>query len=136
MSKNMSWGDRSIIKEHTITEYKISYLQLIVKDKIEEAMTRLFKNFQNLQQEEFKRYASNLKEDLFESSKLKQEQINHNDKLLDIGELAEKFKVSKQTVHNWIKRRIITGKKMGKGRFFSVREVEESLEKKGFRHRS
>jgi transcriptional antiterminator len=136
MSKNISWGDRSIIKEQTITEYKISYMQLIIEEKIEEVLTRVLKSSQNLQQEEFKRYASNLKEDLFESSKLKQEQINHNEKLLDIGELAEKFKVSKQTVHNWIKRRIITGKKMGKGRFFSVREVEESLEKTGFRHRS
>ncbi|WP_198170103.1 helix-turn-helix domain-containing protein [Mucilaginibacter arboris] len=132
----MSWGDRRIIKEEIITEYKISYLEIIISEKIEEVLTRVLKGSQSLQQEEFKRYASGLKEDLFESSKLKQEQINHNEKLLDIGELAAKFTVSKQTVHNWIKRRIITGKKMGKGRFFSVREVEESLEKKGFRHRS
>lgn len=80
-------------------------------------------------------FVIDLRKDCSESAKLKKEQVNHKEKLLDIGELAAHFKKSKQTVHNWRKAGIITGKKMGKGRYFSVREVEETLNRYGINYR-
>ncbi len=51
---------------------------------------------------------------------------------LSIQDLATKFQVSKATVHNWINRGIITGKKLGKGRFFDEMEVKKALDKYNF----
>jgi len=53
--------------------------------------------------------------------------------LLSIQEVAVRFKVTKATIHNWIKRGIITGKKMGKGRYFDEKEVRDSIDRfKGY----
>jgi hypothetical protein len=46
---------------------------------------------------------------------------------LSIGQLAIRYSVSKATIHNWINRKVITGFKIGKGRFFDVSEVERGL---------
>ena len=48
-------------------------------------------------------------------------------KPLSIQQLADRYEVSKATVHNWMKQKLITGFKMGKGRFFDLVEVEKNL---------
>jgi transposase len=48
-------------------------------------------------------------------------------KPLSIQQVAERYDKSKATVHNWMKQGIITGFKMGKGRFFHLDELEENL---------
>lgn len=46
---------------------------------------------------------------------------------LSIAQVAKRYGKSKATVHNWINRGLITGFKMGKGRFFDVGELEMNL---------
>ena len=46
---------------------------------------------------------------------------------LSIGQVAVRYGVVKATVHNWINDGLITGYKMGKGRFFDLAEVEMGL---------
>lgn len=46
---------------------------------------------------------------------------------LSIGQVAKRYGKSKATVHNWINRKLITGFKMGKGRYFDVSEIEMGL---------
>jgi transposase len=48
-------------------------------------------------------------------------------KPLSIQELADRYEVSKATVHNWRKQGLVTGFKIGKGRFFHLEEVEKNL---------
>ena len=48
-------------------------------------------------------------------------------KPLSIQQLADRYEVSKATIHNWRKQKLITGFKMGKGRFFHIEEVEKNL---------
>lgn len=52
--------------------------------------------------------------------------------LLTIDDIAKRFKVCKATIHNWIKRGIITGVKVGKNRYFTEEEVTDALIKYGF----
>jgi|GEM_PF-4067714 len=47
---------------------------------------------------------------------------------LSIQQLADRYEVSKATVHNWRKQKLITGFKIGKGRFFHLEEVEKNLQ--------
>lgn len=46
---------------------------------------------------------------------------------LSIQQLADRYNVSKATVHNWMNQDLIKGFKMGKGRFFHLDEVEKNL---------
>ena len=46
---------------------------------------------------------------------------------LSIGQVALRYGVVKATVHNWINDGIITGFKIGKGRFFDLSEIEIGL---------
>ena len=46
---------------------------------------------------------------------------------LSIQQLADRYEVSKATIHNWRKQNLIEGFKIGKGRFFHVDEVEKNL---------
>src|ERR1700744_6420005 len=46
---------------------------------------------------------------------------------LSIQQLADRYEVSKATVHNWRKQKLIEGFKIGKGRFFHIDEVEKNL---------
>lgn len=46
---------------------------------------------------------------------------------LSIQQLADRYEVSKATVHNWRKQKLIEGFKIGKGRFFHIDEVERNL---------
>jgi len=45
---------------------------------------------------------------------------------LNISQVAKRYGVSKQTIHNWIKRGKIESYKIGKDRFFDVVEVERN----------
>lgn len=47
--------------------------------------------------------------------------------LLTLAEIAEKFKVTKATIHNWRKEGLITGSKVGKNRYFTEEEVRKAL---------
>jgi len=58
--------------------------------------------------------------------------IQETKPLLTIPDIAKRFKVTKATIHNWIKREIITGTKVGKNRYFTEDEVKEALLKYGF----
>jgi transposase len=75
--------------------------------------------------------SQNLREILREELKQLLEELKKTEKKvlppLSIGQLAEHYDVSKATVHNWINRGLVTGFKMGKGRFFHLEEVEKSL---------
>ncbi|GAC1562719.1 MAG: hypothetical protein NVS3B13_36060 [Mucilaginibacter sp.] len=52
---------------------------------------------------------------------------NLDTRLLSITDVAKRYDVSKATVHNWIKKKLITGFKRGKGRFFYLHELDKSL---------
>jgi excisionase family DNA binding protein len=43
--------------------------------------------------------------------------------LSTIADIAKRFKVSKTTVHNWIRRGIIRGIRVGKNRYFTEDEI-------------
>ena len=56
---------------------------------------------------------------------LKQEYVRDGSKTLStIGDIANRFKVSKATVHNWMARGIIKGVKVGKNRYFTEDEIQ------------
>ena len=56
---------------------------------------------------------------------LKQEYIKNGSKTLStIGDIATRFQVSKQTIHNWLGRGIIKGVKVGKNRYFTEDEIQ------------
>lgn len=44
--------------------------------------------------------------------------------LSTIGDIAKRFKVSKATIHNWIRRGVIKGIKVGKNRYFTEDEIK------------
>ena len=48
-------------------------------------------------------------------------------KPLSILQVAERYDVSKATIHNWMGQGIIKGFKQGKGRYFYLHELDESL---------
>lgn len=48
-------------------------------------------------------------------------------KPLNIQQVADRYGVSKATVHNWMKQEIIKGFKQGKGRYFYLHELDQSL---------
>jgi excisionase family DNA binding protein len=87
-------------------EYKIKWLETIFKDFVKEA----------------------IKEFVTEQKKL--EELSNP--LMKIADISKRFKVSKQTIHNWINRGIITGNKTGKNRYFTEEEVRQALTKYGF----
>ncbi|WP_428331637.1 helix-turn-helix domain-containing protein [Mucilaginibacter sp.] len=82
----------------------------------EESTVLKFSDLRNLIREEFKKLLDSLDE--------KKETAP---KPLSIQQLADRYEVSKATVHNWMKQDIIKGFKMGKGRFFHLDEIEKSL---------
>jgi excisionase family DNA binding protein len=51
----------------------------------------------------------------------------HRNTQLSIQEVADRYEVSKQTVHNWINKGTIKGFKQGKGRYFHMDEIEKSF---------
>lgn len=61
-------------------------------------------------------------------AEVKNQKQNDKPKPLSIAEVANRYDKSKATVHNWMKMGIIKGFKMGKGRFFHLEELEESLQ--------
>ncbi|WP_426672050.1 helix-turn-helix domain-containing protein [Mucilaginibacter sp. McL0603] len=46
---------------------------------------------------------------------------------MTIADIAVTFKVTKTTVQNWIMRGTITGRKVGKNRYFTYDEVKQAL---------
>jgi transcriptional antiterminator len=48
-------------------------------------------------------------------------------KPLNIQQVAERYGVSKATIHNWMKQGIIEGFKQGKGRYFYLHELDQRL---------
>jgi helix-turn-helix protein len=48
-------------------------------------------------------------------------------KLRSIQQIAERYDVSKTTVHDWMKKGLINGFKQGKGRFFYLHELDQRL---------
>jgi excisionase family DNA binding protein len=98
-------NDDLIIRELRC-DYKIKWLEKIIKDFIKEA---------------FNEHGNDLKR----AEELKSP-------FLTIGDVAKRFKVTKATVHNWINRGIITGMKVGKNRYFTEEEVKKALTKYGF----
>ncbi|SDM99605.1 DNA binding domain-containing protein, excisionase family [Daejeonella rubra] len=67
-----------------------------------------------------------------EVQKILQMHIEDKAPLLTIKELAEKLKVTKATIHNYLKKGLITGEKMGKNRYFEFRKVLEAMKKYGY----
>lgn len=49
-------------------------------------------------------------------------------KPLNIQQVADRYGKSKATVHNWMKQGIIHGFKQGKGRYFYLHELDQSLQ--------
>lgn len=73
-----------------------------------------------------------LREELIKILDEKEKKEKENDEKqtkppLSIPQLADRYGVSKATVHNWRKKGLVTGFKVGKGRFFHVDEVEKNL---------
>jgi hypothetical protein len=61
---------------------------------------------------------------------------HHGDEKLDvkplnIPQVADRYGVTKATVHNWMKKGLIIGFKQGKGRYFYLHELDQNL--KGYR---
>ncbi len=56
--------------------------------------------------------------------------------LLTIGDIAEKFKVSKATIHNWKNKGLIVGQKVGKNRYYTATEIDNALKSKGWEARN
>ena len=52
--------------------------------------------------------------------------------MMTIADVAKKFKVTKTTVQNWIRRGTITGRRLGKNRYFSYEEVAGALAQNGW----
>jgi excisionase family DNA binding protein len=102
----LSIQDAEIIRDLR-TDYKIKWLEQIIKSVIKESINELRDEDKKLRDED----------------KLKVQKP----KPLNIQQIADRFEVSKATVHNWMKRGSISGFKMGKGRFFHLDEVEKSL---------
>lgn len=66
-----------------------------------------------------------------EAEELRQASINQKETSWDIEGLGKKFDVSKTTIHNWIKRGWIKGKKVGKARFFDQSDIDELIKMGG-----
>lgn len=90
----------------TRKEYQIKWLEEIIKQFIKESLDEFL-------QEIAKREES-------------------NQPLLTIEDIARKFQVTKATIHNWMKKGSIVGKKFGKNRYFTEDEVRKSMAKYGF----
>lgn len=67
-----------------------------------------------------------------EVEKLLQVYVDDKSPLLTIQELSVKLKVTKATIHNYLKKGLINGEKMGKNRYFKMAEVNEALKKYGY----
>lgn len=52
-----------------------------------------------------------------------------DEKPLCIQQVAERYGVSKATIHNWMKQGIIEGFKQGKGRYFYLHELDQRLKR-------
>ena len=98
-------NEEAIIRELRL-DYKIMWLEKIFKDFVKEAL---------IEHKQDQKQLEELKEPL-----------------LTIADLAKRFKVCKATVHNWINEGIITGKKVGKNRYFTEEEVRAALTKYGY----
>jgi transcriptional antiterminator len=105
--------DEAFIREIR-TDYKFKWLEQILKDVIRESINEL-------------RYEDKELRDLEIKLKENEKQKAPAPKPLSIPQLAERYGVSKATVHNWRNQKLITGFKMGKGRFFHLEEVEKNL---------
>jgi hypothetical protein len=70
-----------------------------------------------------------IRESIDELKKEQQQLLEGNEPLLTIEDISKKFKVTKATIHNWMNKGSIVGKKFGKNRYFSLKEVKASLEK-------
>jgi hypothetical protein len=87
-------------------EYKIKWLEKIIKDFVKEAISE------------------------FKDEQKKIERLTESP--LNINGIAVRFGVCKATIHNWINRGIITGYKVGKNRYFTYEEVGAALSKHNF----
>lgn len=59
-----------------------------------------------------------------------EETVKHLDtKPLSIQQVADRYGKSKATIHNWLKQGIIQGFKQGKGRYFYLHELDQSLKR-------
>jgi excisionase family DNA binding protein len=101
----LTYKDQEIIRDMR-AEYKIKFLEQIFKEFIKEAI------------DEFK-------EEL-------QKKEDDKKPLLTIEDIARRFKVTKATIHNWINRGMLKGRKVGKNRYFMEDEVRHALMKYGF----
>lgn len=87
-------------------DLKMEYLGQIVEHLIEEKLTMVFEKMEKAKKEA--------------------------EPLLTITDIAQKFKVTKATVHNWMNRGSIEGRKFGKNRYFTEEEVRKSMAKFGY----
>jgi hypothetical protein len=55
--------------------------------------------------------------------------------LLTIGDIAKKLKVTKATIHNWRRRGLIVGRKIGKSRYYTEQELNEALSQYGWKEK-
>ncbi|MDN3549330.1 helix-turn-helix domain-containing protein [Mucilaginibacter aquaedulcis] len=101
----LSTNQEAIIKDLRV-DVKFLYLEKILKDYVKEA----------------------LREYLNEQKKFEQQKKP----LMTIDDIARRFKVTKATVHNWMKKGSIAGQKFGKNRYFTEEEVQSSMAKYGY----
>lgn len=88
-------------------DFRIKYLESFLKNYLEDALEQHFQKIKNLDQAK--------------------------DPYLTISGIAQRFQVTKATIHNWIKRGTIVGKKLGKNRYFSEEEVKNALSAYGWK---
>ena len=103
--KNMRKENEHIIRELRM-DFKLAWLERIMKDYFRESLQEFL-------------------------TELKQG-ADDETPLLTIGDIAEKFKVTKATIHNWKNRGLIVGHKLGKNRYYTVTEVSEALKRHGW----
>lgn len=98
-------NEEQIVRQLRV-DYKIKWLEKIIKDFFKESLAEFV---------------------------IEQKQIEDlKNPLLNIEDIAKRFKVCKATIHNWLNQGIITGKKVGKNRYFTEEEVSKALKKYGF----
>lgn len=68
-----------------------------------------------------------------EVEKIMSMHIDDKSPLLTITDLSVKLKVTKATIHNYLKKGLITGEKMGKNRYFKMVEVSNAMKKYGYK---
>lgn len=88
------------------------------------------KDYNNLEKELIAAIRISIREEV---EKIMAMHIDDKAPLLTIQELSVKLSVTKATIHNYLKKGLIKGEKMGKNRYFKMVEVNEAMRKYGYK---